>query len=224
MAAALGASVLTTGSTNPQTTAAITTQATGSTFLVFFVTQNGVTVNSVTDSKSNVYTLVDSEVETNDGTKHWVYKSEDGTGGASHTFTLTLASGSIFQVAGVEITDAGAVDTNNSTYDSSTPFNCAVTTSEADTLIVAASHTGAGAGGTYTANGGFTEFLEDNASAVAQIVLASRAAATANSYDPAWTHSTRNEHASLTVAVKSAVAAGVELGADYYRYVAGMGA
>ena len=84
----------------------------------------GVTISSISDSKSNTYTQLDS-TRTADG-RSAVYWCENWTGGSSHTATVNF-SGSAFPVAHlVEVTGAlssGAIDVQTGvTADSSYPI------------------------------------------------------------------------------------------------------
>lgn len=214
-APALGASVLTPSgsapaSVDPLTTGAITSTASGSSFLIYFATTSSATISTVSDSKSNSYTSQASIVETNDGTKLWVYKTENGTGGSSHTATVDLSSGGILWVALVEVTGGATssiIDVSATAYNFNDPHDCAVTTTVADTLLIAAVHTSQGVGGAYTAGGSFTNFLTEATTGLNAI--ASRTGATATSYDPAWTNgSSYIANARITLAIKPAAGGG----------------
>lgn len=207
MAAAIGASTaFVTSLATPNTTAAITTTASGSSFFVTFVTGDTTTVTSVTDSKSNSYSLLASIVHTGAALKTWVYYTENGTGGSSHTFTATT-SGNNLQIAGIEVTGTAAssiVDVSNNTYETGgTPFNCAVTTTVADTLILAFIMNDS-ASGTFTINGGFTLGETANSAASVRAGWGYKAVAAAGAEDPAWTQSGgASAAACITAAIKS---------------------
>lgn len=88
------------------TTTGITTQATGSTFVVGVVGgTNAATVNVPTDSKSNTYTRIQSQVNsTVSGARcSWFY-IENGVGGTSHTITATTSGSDVSTVFFAEIT------------------------------------------------------------------------------------------------------------------------
>ena len=196
---------------DPTTTGSITTTGSGSSFFVLFCSGSGATVTSVTDSKSNTYTLLGSSTNTNDGIKIWVYYAENGTGGASHTFTVDM-SGNSLMVAGIEVTGAATasiIDASNTAYDTGgTPFNCSVTSTVDDTLflgfVLASTTTG-----TWTANGGFTlGETAVNGTAAFRTAWAYKQVAGASANDPAWTSSNGvNDIAMVGCAVKPAAAA-----------------
>lgn len=194
-----------TGGT-PYTTAALTTAASGSSIFVAIACHTASVITSITDSKSNTYTVVDSINEANDSRKLYVYKAENVTGGSSHTFTATFSAGGIRSFGVVEvlgaasssILDGAAVTKYTNTAG---PYDNAITTTVADTLVIGWILTGQGTLGTYSVGGGFSIIRQGGP---VEMAFASRAAATATSYDPAWTHSVPyNAQARLILAVKA---------------------
>lgn len=193
------------------TTGALTTAASGSAILVSFWATTGTVVTSITDSKSNTYSVVTTINEANDGYKLHLYKAENVTGGASHTFTATCSAGGIQGMAVTEVLGAptssildGAAITKYT--NTAGPYDCAITTTQANGLVVAFIMSGQAGAGTYTAGGGFSIVRQQGNVIISAV--ASRAAATATSYDPAWTHSVPyNAEARITVAIKEGVVA-----------------
>lgn len=127
------------------TTTGITTQATGSTFVVGVVGgSSAATVNVPTDSKSNTYTRIQSQVNsTVSGARcSWFY-IENGVGGASHTITATTSGSDVSTVFFAEITggalsgikdqDVAGVEDITSPYTSNTTS----TTSQAAEMALA---------------------------------------------------------------------------------------
>lgn len=86
------AKVSDSGTTSPQTTAGVTTQASGSTFVVDVI-MTSLYLQSVTDNKGNTYTL-DSTVANYSGDFDLLrYICANGTGGAGHTVSITKTGG-----------------------------------------------------------------------------------------------------------------------------------
>lgn len=211
---AIGASATPiTGLGTSQTTAGITTTASGSSFFVMFATGDSSTVTSVTDSKSNTYSLLTSVVDSNDGHKNWVYYTENGTGGSSHTFTVTT-SGNNLNIFAFEVTGGATssiIDVSATVYnDGETPFDCSITTTVAETLAIAYAHAGSGTG-SWTANGGFTAGQSaQNAGAAFTDTWAYKAVASAGTENPAWTYSealSGSKASRISFAIKPAAAA-----------------
>ena len=203
----VGASTITTDGSgaSPYTSSQITTQSSGSAFFVVIATSSGSTISSVTDSKSNTYSLVTTILEANDGVRLHLYGTENGTGGASHDFTANFSAGGGYGIGAIEVIGAptsSVIDVTNTQYDQTSPFVCAVTTTEADTLLLAFIMTAQAGGGTFSVGGSFS--IDQQASVANPMAIASRAGATATTYDPAWTHSLYSAMARITIAVKSA--------------------
>lgn len=126
----LGVSAKGNGSGASATTNAVTTQASGSTFVVDVVFDASTTVSSITDSKSNTY-MQQGTTQTNSslGMKSARYICVNGTGGASHTWTATCSgAGAVPSVFGTEIKGgltSGIVDVHVQGNDESSPFGVA---------------------------------------------------------------------------------------------------
>lgn len=88
----VGVSTRTNGGT-ANTTAAVTTQASGSVFEVAVFTNNASSVTpTITDSKSNAYTQIGSVLSDTQQDRIYRFQCPNGTGGASHTATATFGS------------------------------------------------------------------------------------------------------------------------------------
>lgn len=123
------------------TTPARTSAATGSVFVVAATWDSGQTFVSLTDSKSNTYTEIQSELNASSRRSRMWYV-ENGAGGANHTVTLTLNGSSGFPALFfIELTGmalSGALDQSQRRGDAATPFTLAagLTTAEADEILV----------------------------------------------------------------------------------------
>lgn len=104
MSIAVGQHTLASG-TSP-TTGAVTTQVSGSTFIIFVVTDNSNTIGTPTDSKSNSYTAIGSEQSygTIAPEKCRMFYKENGTGGSGHT--ASSGAGAFTTIFFLEITGA----------------------------------------------------------------------------------------------------------------------
>lgn len=114
-----------TGSGTSQATTGVTTAASGSTFVVLAVWDT-TSFTSLVDSKSNSYTLMNTELAWGIGNaKMRMYYCANGTGGASHTATLTISGTGAILVCFLEITGAATAsfDTSNRQTDAASPFD-----------------------------------------------------------------------------------------------------
>jgi hypothetical protein len=128
------------GATTPVTTSAVTTQASGSIFIIGSVFQD--TFVSATDSKGNTYTQIGTQVlvDTPNTGNGRVYYDENATGGASHTFSCAYSASGAHTVVAAEITGAalsGALDVSSGARVTSSPFTAAVTPTAGNRLLVA---------------------------------------------------------------------------------------
>jgi len=126
------------------TTPSRTTSSSGSNFYVFITAQpSSFAATPITDSKSNTYTQVGTTL-TNAGSslESRVYKCENGTGGASHTWTVSLTSTTYAALMAVELTGmalTSSVEQQGRQEDNATPFvTPSVTTTQANQIILAA--------------------------------------------------------------------------------------
>lgn len=162
MPIAAGVSAVANSASNTVTTGAVTSSASGSTFVIGVSFDAGTTVSTVGDSKSNSYTLAGTTI-TNGGQKIALYYSQNGTGGSSHTATVTFSGTAYPSLFFLEITGAATASfdvTGSATGDSTSPFGDGASTgtlSQANELIVSLiGSTNADTAITYTAGGGFT--------------------------------------------------------------------
>jgi hypothetical protein len=219
MAIAVGASQKAqSASTAALTTVAITTAASGSSFLVFpvYVTGNLAASTPITDSKGNTYTAIGTEITNGGiGISCRPYLCTNGTGGAGHTFTMANAGTSIASMMAVEITGgltASLLDQYvASVVSSGPPYNQPVTTSaQADELVLALGISNSSAATVnYTVGGSFTKQQEQTDGAtVVSMCLASRVVSATGSYDPAWNPSAGTTVTAITLSLKAAAAGG----------------
>ena len=141
------------------TTSSITTSATGSTFVLLI----GVTatLNTISDSKSNSYTTIGSNTSAWGVTNIRAYVT-NGTGGASHTFTVTTTGGACISIIAIEITGAdttASLDKSAQGNDGATPFDSpdTATLAQANEMLIGYAEDDSN-GGTcmYGAGNGFT--------------------------------------------------------------------
>ena len=140
MAIAITSGTKGAGATTPVTTSAVTTQASGSIFIIGSVFQD--TFVSATDSKGNTYTQVGTQVlvDTPNTGNGRVYYDENATGGASHTFSCAYSASGAHTVVAAEITGAalsGALDVSSGVRVTSSPFTTSVTPTAGVRLLVA---------------------------------------------------------------------------------------
>lgn len=113
------------------------TTTTGSTFVVGLSYISSSTVTAVTDSKSNTYTLVDTEISGGQAKSLWY--CENGTGGASHTASVDFSGDSFGTIYLVEVTGAATAsfDQKAKTTDAATPYTVTTPTlSQADEVVI----------------------------------------------------------------------------------------
>lgn len=157
----------TTASTTLSTTG-VTTQASGSTFLIGVVAAGTSNIVAVVDSKLNLYTQIQTQFNTSFGSCMAWYRSENGVGGAGHTITSTLGTGQVQTIYFVEITGAalsGVLDQSVAfAADASSPFTTSTTgtTTQADEIAIALYATDTPSGTeTITWGAGFTQIDAD---------------------------------------------------------------
>lgn len=148
------------------TTSGVTTQATGSLFLIGVAWEGNSTPPTISDSKGNLYTLIGSvrQTDTAYGGYSGLWYCENGTGGSSHTATATKAGAysSVFfaEVTG-SLTTAALDQHNGAALDTANPITSGtITTTQADEILIGFV-AGACSGTTaYTPNNSFTSLLE----------------------------------------------------------------
>jgi len=156
MALTLGVSAIASTIGSTATTGSITTQAAGSGLVVIVNLEKPTqTFTSVTDSKSNTWTQVGSELTDSGGVVAMRrYRCANAVGGSGHTFTLTCNVAGTCGIAvveikttngaGVTLDQEGVVNDAASAYDSGPE-----TTTIADEFLLGG-FTCEGSGGTYT--------------------------------------------------------------------------
>lgn len=176
------------------TTAAGTTSASGSGFVVFFA-YAGASVTSVTDSKGNVYTkrgALQNLIEC------WAALPGDAGyvgGGASHTATVNFsasAAASLHLIEATSLLTTGSFDQVVGTVDATSPWEVTTgTLGQADSVALSGFERNTTNPASYTAGGGFTLLSSETdwnnfyTSAVSGVVVSSTAART-----PSWTTGT----------------------------------
>lgn len=135
---------------------------TGSTFVAVVICSGGAP-SSVSDSKSNTYTLVRTQQVASFGDKYdSMYYCENGTGGAGHTFTSNHGATTVATILFVELTGASATSFDGATDassndDASNPRTLATAASVAvDDLVVMSCGSSNSGTETFTANDGYT--------------------------------------------------------------------
>lgn len=151
------------------TTPSITTSASGSSFLLCLILAVGL-APTISDSKSNTYTLVGTTSTSIFGEIISMYLSTNGTGGSGHTASASWTGSGLGDLYLIEITGgatSGLLDQISSPQwndDSSSPFttNATGTLSQANELAVAFTATGTNSGTeTLTWGNGFTQIDAD---------------------------------------------------------------
>lgn len=94
------------------TTPGVATTASGSSFLIGILTSASQTITTVSDNKSNTYSLVGSALTYfSAALKVAVYKCENGTGGTGHTVSVTIGGSDFLTVFFQEVTGGTPEDT-----------------------------------------------------------------------------------------------------------------
>lgn len=150
------------GAVNTLTTPAVTTTASGSTFVIAVLWSNATSISSVADSKGNTYTQIGT-TQANFGydAACAFYRCENGTGGGSHTATVNFAASTAFpSIYFVELTGVATAsfDQTAQNNDNSSPFTVTTPTlSQADEIVLAICGTNSGDNPiTYAESTGFT--------------------------------------------------------------------
>jgi len=197
---------VTSAFTNGLTTTGITTSASGSNFYVF-VGVSSAGPPTVSDSKSNTYSLVTSDTTGDfNGINVYAFKCENGTGGASHTVTVNQANVGMV-VAFVEVTGAatsGSIDVSNhnGTNATSTTINTAtVTTTNANDLILSF-WKGSNTGNTsVAANTGAGYAIVNSGTANPAFAVSSRVVSSTGTYGDTYTLGTADYAGTITLAI-----------------------
>jgi hypothetical protein len=192
------------------TTGAVTTGTTGSVILVACSASTGVSWagSPVTDSKTNTWTEVGSEVSfTTDPRKHRLYQCTNCTGGTSHTFSCNATTNGTLEMFAVEFLNAAtasAIDTSNQNADDASEYSVSVTTGTANTCIAAFVWSNSSSNPTtFNETGAFTEqdAITDGAT-LWPGQSATRCVTSTGTYTPSWTASGTSQSAVQAAAVK----------------------
>jgi hypothetical protein len=175
------------------TTGAITSAASGNTFVVTNSSEAG-RAQTPSDSKSNTYTILGTEQASGSGGGGGWWRKENGVGGASHTFTVTWNAASNPTILAAEL--AGVTTTSTDTgsaaqiSDNASPFTVTSGTfAQADEIVLCHIQSDSGSNpATFAESTGFTIFVKDEdgslywASALGYKVISATTALT-----PSWT-------------------------------------
>lgn len=217
-----------TSANTVQATTGVTTQVSGSAFLVGFAWNAAATFTSLVDSKSNIYTQIGSEVLYGASAfRTRLYYKENGVGGASHTATVTVSGSTVaITILFVEVTAgtlSGILDQQNSRNDAASPFTLAagLTTTQANELLVSFLFGNSGANPATHAETGLgsstiqTGAEETNGASFFTGAVATSVKSATGTFNPSWTEGSGTDSAVYLVTLKeaaSAVAAPVIMG------------
>lgn len=203
-------------------TAGVTTQATGSTFVLGVTWGAGAAFTSVVDSKGNTYTQVGGLDLDPDGTGSHTrfYYCQNGVGGASHTATLTIGAANNLEILFLEITGAAiaSFDLGNGNADTASPYTTpSIATTQAAEMLVAffAGNSGSNPA-THAESTGFsvqTGAEETNGASFWTGCLATRIVAATGSYNASFTETGSTRGTAFIASFKEAAAgAGAQRG------------
>jgi len=200
------------GSSTTVTTSAVTTAATGSVFAIL-VNAKSKAVSSVTDSYSNTYTLKESGAGFNTAS---IYICDGGNGGSGHTATVTMASADSFEFFFVEITGAASpsfdVGGQGGSTSSVTSFTgAAVTTTNANDLIISFAGMFGDAGALTDSGTGFSIFDSSTVSGTATAGYSTAIKSSTGTYQDTYGIASSNFPAYASIALKQASAGGVSV-------------
>lgn len=180
------------GGTSP-TTGAVTTQVSGSTFIIYVGTATGNTIGTPTDSKSNTYTPLGSEQAVGALNICRVFVKENGTGGSGHT--ASSGAGAFTSIIFLEITGAATASYDSGSLaqadDTTSPYQVTSgTLAQAAELLIAAICSDSIVGGsTFSESTGFTIQEQDAAGDVgANMALATKVVASTSAVTPSFTN------------------------------------
>ena len=193
------------------TSTPVTTQTTGSTFVVWLASGSYCpsTLRSLTDSLGNTYVQVGSTQYSGAfGTYLNAYICINGTGGASHSVTVDVAARiSDAECYFLEIKGGGAFTFDGSVQQGNVtnqPYSLPITTSAGNDIILSFARDGDASPYAVGSGSGFTALsnLSTDLSAIAQKISSTAAIHNAN-----WTSTTGNNAVLMTFALKQAAAA-----------------
>jgi hypothetical protein len=196
-------------------TSAVTTQASGSTFLILVFWQSARTFTSVVDSKSNIYTQIDTEITIGGTDRCRAYYCENGTGGASHTATLNISGLAVCGIMFLEITGgltSGSLDQHGERDDVASPFTLAagLTITQAVELLVTALVGNSGSNPATHAESGLgssaiqTGTQETDGTNFYCSAMATKVTAATAAFNPSWTESGATGAATWLITFKDA--------------------
>jgi hypothetical protein len=179
--------------TTSLTTGSITTLSSGSTFVVSNNSEGG-RANTPTDSKSNGYTATRAEATSGSGGGCRLWYKENGTGGSSHTATVTYSGSSLPSITLTELTgvdpasfDSGSANGGN---DNGSPYTITSgTLAQADSIVLCllGSDTGSNPG-TLAESTGFTIYASGLNGAVYWVSgMAYKVVSATTALTPSWT-------------------------------------
>lgn len=187
------------------TTGTITTQVSGSSFLVGTMCGNVAGTSCWSDNMGNTYTAVGTEQNNSgQGIRCQMYICNNGVGGAGHQWTqvfadrFTIAACYAVEITGAALTSILDVVAQGNT---TTPFNFPVTTVNANDMVVSIFRA-LPASAAITANGSFT--LLDSAANSFTSGLMYRSVTAAGAYDPAPTIASGTASCWITASFKEA--------------------
>ena len=144
----------TSATTTVTTTAGTSTGGSGSIGVLVCSFDPGTTNNTPSDSKSNTWTIIGAVV-TGIGKTVW-YKSENWTGGASHTATMTFAANAFPTLHLIEVTGAATTtpqDINVSGVPTASPYTISSgTLAQANEVLIASLEQNVGSAGNYSSS------------------------------------------------------------------------
>ena len=203
-------------------TTGVTTQASGSIFVVAVIWGATATFTSITDSKSNTYTQIGTEISNGSTGANYrarLYYKENGTGGSSHTATINLSTAEVVTILFAEITGAltsSALDQSDGRRDTSSPFTLAagLSTAQADELLLSflggvsgsnpATHAESGLGSSTVQSGA----EETDGSQFWTGAIATAVKSSTGTFNPSWTESGNTTDSAVFLATFKASAAG----------------
>lgn len=195
------------------TTSSVATAASGSSFVAFARAIIG-SITSVSDNKSNSYSLIGSIFDAGSGIETAAYQCTNGAGGAGHTWTLNKNTANYGRIAAIEVTGAvvaslidvyaSSVATHNGTYNAQP-----LTTTVANTLLLAWAGNMVQAAQAYTLGGGYTQLYQEADGDTYRDIMAARIVTSSGTYDPQFDSDTFDfDMAHIHVALKEAAAGG----------------
>jgi hypothetical protein len=205
-----------TGSASSQATTGVTTQTSGSAFVVAAAWDSARNFTSIADNKGNSanYVQIGNQVTfSGGGGRARLYYCQNGAGGAGHTATITVSGSAGITVLFLELTGgatSGILDQNSTgVNDTSSPFTSqSITTTQAAEALISSLFGNSGANpATHAESTGFTVQAgadETNGSSFWTGCLASRIVAATGTYNSSFTESSGSNTAVHIASFKEA--------------------